>query len=299
MQRRTIRSRCIIDKDSDISALDYASENFSEIEYVSSGNSSDVEDCENDMEDDRESSIPEFNVTELIDMANQLVANDDESGNVTSIDRRVSLQIQSVDEARDIILNHERTGSVNLGTSVNNEFANEGRSEGTLVEETIRTIPPFMATDELSNGIPPIGGTQRQPMWLELTGLATVVIFLIAVYRLVAALVSLSAFSENAINDVFEYVNYINERGYYDTNSNVSAGDTLIFKFSSIIKEEMPYLPDTIWMAVTLSSFSIYTLFTSSVVFTSMMFSAMCLSVCCIVRWKHLADFVMNVFETM
>lgn len=287
MQQRELRFKC---EETDSLFLDHPGASFSDIEYESSEYDSDgeVSDAVVEVErTERESSIPEFDVGELIDLANQLVANDDLAGNDSSVRHRF-VQVRSVNEARDIILNHERTGSINgEDMSIDDNISNE----------TNRVIPSTIPTDE-SSGIPLIR-SQRQPMWLELTGLATVVIFLIAVYRLVSALVSLSAFSENAINDVFEYVNYINERGYYDSTSNVSAGDSLIFKFSNIIKEEMPYLPDTIWMAVTLISFSIYTLFTSSIVFTSMMFSAMCLSVCCIVRWKHLADFVMNVFETI
>ncbi|TID30381.1 hypothetical protein CANINC_001083 [Pichia inconspicua] len=287
MQQRELRFKC---EETDSLFLDHPGASFSDIEYESSEYDSDgeVSDAVVEVErTERESSIPEFDVGELIDLTNQLVANDDLARNDSSVRHRF-VQVRSVNEARDIILNHERTGSINgEDMSIDDNISNE----------TNRVIPSTIPTDE-SGGIPSIR-SQRQPMWLELTGLATVVIFLIAVYRLVSALVSISAFSENAINDVFEYVNYINERGYYDSTSNVSAGDSLIFKFSNIIKEEMPYLPDTIWMAVTLISFSIYTLFTSSIVFTSMMFSAMCLSVCCIVRWKHLADFVMNVFETI
>lgn len=232
--------------------------------------------------------IPEFNVNELIDLANELVENNSGT-NLSRIEGAVRVRfplVTSVNEARDIILSHERTGGI---------YNNDNDGINPILDTTQGDTPNMH--DVLEETVP-TSNTHRQPMWLELAGIGTVTMFLFAVYRLVTTLVSISAYSENVFTDVFEFVNYINEKGYHGSN-NVTMNNTLIYKFSNIFKDELPFLPDTLWMMITLSSFSIYTLFTSGIVLISMLFSAMCLSVCCIVRWKHLGDFIIRVYETL
>lgn len=137
----------------------------------------------------------------------------------------------------------------------------------------------------------------RQPVWLELAGLATVTMFMFAVYRLVTNLVSISAFSENVVGDVVTFVEYVNDKTYYKHVSHPVENTSLIYKFGLIIKQEMPYLPDTIWLVLTVLAFSAYTVLTSGVVLTSMLFATMCLTMCVVLRWRHLGDFILRVVD--
>lgn len=265
--------------------------------------------------------IPELNINEIIQLANQIINNNHiptTSSNTTENDPNIHIRfplIRSINEARDTILQHEqqRTDHIlNDNTSSHLNGINDDIIWNSIVEDESGisisgTLRQHSETDG-DESIPNMEDihTPRQPVWLEIAGLITVTMFMFVVYRLVTVLVAMSAFSDNVLQDVIEFVDYVNEKSYYTehaaeiTNDLLSStvtpeSDTLIKKFAIIIKREMPYLPDTIWLTITVTIFSGYTIFTSGVILTSLLFSVMCLSMCCVIRWRHLGDFIMRV----
>ena len=120
---------------------------------------------------------------------------------------------------------------------------------------------------------------------------------LFCIYRLITNLVSISAYSDNVFNDVLDFVEFINSETYYTPYILQSSKSTLIHKFALIIKHELPNLPDTLWLVLTVLSFSTYTVLTSGIVMTSILFSLMCLTMCIVVRWKNLVEFFIRIFD--
>lgn len=253
--------------------------------------------------------------------------------NVANVHVRFPL-IRTINEARDVIMQYERLSGGWTGTGGATE-ATAGAEDAEPVDERVpvpsrdgeiiwdsivqdysgisisgtrayETTPATM-TDEtagpgvnvnvnLDNNVN-LENMHRQPVWLELAGLATVTMFMFAVYRLVTNLVSISAFSENVVGDVVGFIEYINDKTYYKHVSHPTEHTSLIYKFGLIIKREMPYLPDTIWLVLTVLAFSAYTVLTSGVVLTSMLFATMCLTMCVVLRWRHLGDFILRVVD--
>lgn len=244
--------------------------------------------------------------------------------------------IRSINEARDVILQYERlngssspynsrnsgldhrnTSNISSDNNNNNNIiinnnniiwdsitqdysgismSGTRRSENRSELEENNT---FNINVNLDNNMD-VENLHRQPVWLELAGLFIVTMFMFAVYRLVTNLVSISAFSENVVGDVIKFVEYVNDKEYYKIpNPDIisTEGTSLVYKFALIIKKEMPYLPDTLWMTLTVFAFSFYTIFTSGVVLTSMLFATMCLTMCVVLRWRHLSDFILRVLD--
>ena len=245
--------------------------------------------------------------------------------------------IRTIHEARDVIMQYERLSGGRAGTGAGGEAgegAGEGGDgaettagdragrDGEVVWDSIvqdysgisisgtrayeAAAAAAAGADEagenvnvnvnLDNNVN-LENMHRQPVWLELAGLATVTMFMFAVYRLVTNLVSISAFSENVVGDVVGFVEYINDKTYYKHVSHPTDHTSLIYKFGLIIKREMPYLPDTVWLVLTVVAFSAYTVLTSGVVLTSMLFATMCLTMCVVLRWRHLGDFILRVVD--
>ena len=277
-------------------------------EYDSdTGSGLEDEDDQNEEEEATQSQIPEVDINELIALANELVHA------TPTLISRPSFQhsrISTAAEARDVILRYERGSSSDAltwndlvhnytGLSLPGSRTPSARTRmpntpsrtptRTGVQEHLPT-----ATSETHTLHPP-ERSRRQPLLLELAGLVTVTMFMFAIYRLVTNLVAISAFSDNVLGDVLSFVDYINEGTYY---KNPEEGhSTLIHKFAVIIKEELPHLPDTLWLVLTVLAFTTYTVVTSGVVLTSMLFAMMCVTMCVVLRWRHLGDFIVKVFD--
>lgn len=268
--------------------------------------------------------IPELDINEIIQLANQIINNNHiptTSSGTTENDSNIHIRfplIRSINEARDIILRHEQQRADDNNTNNNNSLSvsNDDIIWNSIIEDESGisisgTRRQHVETNEENIRNMEDVHIHRQPVWLEIAGLITVTMFMFAVYRLVTTLVAISAFSDNVLQDVIEFVDYVNEKTYYTEYATTTAtitkdlststitpeSTTLIKKFAMIIKKEMPYLPDTIWLAITVAIFSGYTIFTSGIVLTSMLFSMMCLSMCCVIRWRHLGDFIVRVIN--
>lgn len=133
----------------------------------------------------------------------------------------------------------------------------------------------------------------RRPLWFEVIGLIIVTLFLLGVYWLVLSLVLISSFSRDFFKDIFDFVDTVNKGNYSFIDPH-----SLINKFAIIIKTEIPNLPDTLWMVITLVVFATYIVMTTIILILSMMFSLMCLSMCCVSRWRYLGEFFMRLVES-
>lgn len=291
--------------------------------------------------EDAETVIPELDINELIQLANQLVrdttsgvgVDNSASGSdeVSNVRIRLPL-VTTMSQARHVILQYERMQDSNRlnsssaemnriiwesiiqddsglsisGTRMNNSSTNNdgahGASDNDAVEHGATGETDHRADlhhhhphHHQSDGNDRIRAIGRRPTLLEVMGLLVVTIFFFAVFQLVSWFVAISAFSDNVFQDVSNFVEYVNEETYYIENEHRFVNTSLVQKFALVIKKEMPYLPDTLWLVLTLVVFTTYTLFTSGIIFTTIFFSTMYLFICCAVRWRNLLDFIVQV----
>ncbi|GME76755.1 unnamed protein product [Ambrosiozyma monospora] len=174
------------------------------------------------------------------------------------------------------------------------------------------------------------GNGDNRPFWMKLVDSITITLFPLVLMRIIRCVLSISSFSLDVMQDTFDFIDFMQEAipnatqtvvettegaaaevvSGIVTNGSIATNDTLanaagtaaqtatsslIMKFGMIIMEELPNLNNNIKIALTLTTFYLYTTGFGLFMITSFAFLILCLVFSLGKRWHSVERFVVSI----
>ncbi|GMG30543.1 unnamed protein product [Ambrosiozyma monospora] len=258
-----------------------------------------------------------------------------EAGRSVSIRFPVMRNQRNLELARAIIEEHERLNRVNNngnGTATGT-LVEDYRGNLELHRQLANNINGNNNNNNNNNNIRAQEGNENgdnRPFWMKLVDSITITLFPLVIMRIIRCVLSISSFSLDVMQDTFDFIDFMQEAipnatqtvveiteeaavGVVSgivTNGSTATNDTfvnaagtaaqtatssLIMKFGMIIMDELPNLNNNIKIALTLTTFYLYTTGFGLFMITSFAFLILCLVFSLGKRWHSVERFVVSI----
>ncbi|VEU19947.1 DEKNAAC100063 [Brettanomyces naardenensis] len=267
--------------------------------------------------------IPEVNVQDIIDLANQIVRSSSSSDDDATIRFRFpsTPNAMQTELAREIIIQHEiqTNGDDNDGSDGSNNSryyvhrVRDPHDSHSVTVRFARTGEPISEGQFAAAG-PGFGraNLNGRPFWMELADFVTVTMFLVVIFRLIRNALSVTSFSTDILQDTFEFIDFVRDnetesaansatKSRNGTNPNNStsaaASSSLIMKFGNVVEKEFPGLGNSWKVILTIATFYPYTIVSSGLLIASFIFSIFCLALSIGKRWHSIQEFFVSIVK--